>query len=141
MIYYLNKNGRLAIGADKVVSKSSQYKHTIMRNDIYIHFNQPKLWQNEFSIKTPDMHFYADAVFKADNRDYFLEVDHKQKMTANKHKLNSYFRFKNTGLWQLKHSGTFPILLFYTLSETRKSQLQEMNPGLELLVYTTKDLY
>lgn len=139
-IYYLNKVGRETVGAKKAVTRTAQTWHTLMRNDIYIHYHCPEVWANEFLINTPGLKFVADAVFLVEDQHYFLEVDNQQKMNANKDKLNNYFRFKSTELWQNKNNGSFPLILFYTLSATRKSQLQELNPGLDLKVLTKKDL-
>lgn len=139
-VYYLNKVGRNTVGAEKIVTKNAQCQHTLMRNDIYIHFHCPEWWCSEYQIQTPDVSLIADAVFFSQNRYYFLEVDNQQKMTANKDKLFRYNTFKCSGLWQKNNNGSFPILLFYTLSEYRKSQLRELNPGLDLAIMTKKDL-
>jgi Replication-relaxation len=136
-VYYLNAAGRELAGAKKVVTKTSQYTHTLMRTDMYIHFGCPKHWINEYSLPK----LTADAVFMHEGRQYFLEVDHKQKLKANIHKLKEYFRFKETGLWQKKNNGTFPTVLFYTLTSTRKAQLLESDPGLNLQVITKEDLH
>lgn len=143
-IYYLNKAGRARTGATKVINKTVQYKHTLMKNDIYLFFSCKELiWRDEFTINCDvEGSFVADACFIINGQYYFLEVDHKQKMSTNIHKLNRYFRFMKTERWQKNNkSGTFPILLFYTASENRKVQLQEANPGLDLQVITTTDLY
>lgn len=138
-IYYLNKVGRDLVGSKKAVTKSLQFQHTIMRGDMYIHFKQPKRWTNEYEIKA-EPKIVCDAVFETGGYQYFLEVDRMQKMSTNIEKLKSYFRFKLTNKWQLSNSGNFPILLFYTATDSRKAQLQEMNPGLQLQVLTKKDL-
>lgn len=140
-IYYLNKAGRDKVGALKTIAKTSSYKHTLMRNDIYVKYSCPKAWQNEYVLKADGLHFIADSVFMQEGQMYFLEVDNQQKMMENKKKLENYKRFKDTGLWQNKNGGTFPTLVFYTVSQTRKAQLQELNPGLNLLVYTVEDLF
>ena len=140
-IYYLNKAGREAVGASKVITRNAQAKHTLMRNDIYIHFGCPEYWESELPIKTQGLHFIPDAVFVSNSKCYFLEVDNLQKMNANKNKLENYLKFKNTGLYQRQNNGAFPTLLFYTLTESRKAQLQELNPGLDLKVFTKKDLF
>lgn len=140
-VYYLNKAGRERVGAIKAIAKSSQYKHTLMRNDIYTHYGCPELWENEFTIQTEELHFVTDALFMVKDRQYFLEVDNQQKMQENKKKLNNYFLFKNTQRVQDKNNGLFPTLIFYTVTETRKAQLLELNPGLDLIVYTIQDLF
>jgi hypothetical protein len=136
-IYYLNKTGREMVGAEKVVTKTSQYAHTLMRNDVRIHFGMPEQWINEY--KLPKL--TADAVFMHEGQQYFLEVDNKQKLKTNIDKLKEYFRFKETGLWQKKNNGTFPTVLFYTATSTRKAQLLESDPGLNLQIITKEDLH
>jgi hypothetical protein len=139
-IYYLNKAGRDKVGAEKVITRNAQFKHTLMRNDIYIKYGCPEVWRNEFELKTKEFRFVADAIFKVGEAQYFLEVDNQQKMKANKKKLENYLRFKNTASWQ-KYNKSFPTLIFYTVTEVRKAQLQEMNPGLDLVVFTVADLF
>lgn len=141
-IYYLNKTGRLAVGAEKEVTKAGNWTHTLMRNDIYIHYGCPEIWENEFEVKDGLISFFADAVFMAGGQAYFLEVDNQQKMKENKDKLLRYKAFKDGGRWQKSHNGNFPFLLFYTSSEARKAQIREMSPpGLDLKVLTSSDLY
>lgn len=139
-IYYLNKAGRELVGCEKVITKTLQYEHTIMRNDIYIHYGCPKLWQNEYKIPNPEFTIIPDAVFHADGKMYFLEVDREQKLKVNIDKLNKYHRFKEMGLWQRQNRGEFPLVLFYTTKESRKHQLTASNPGIELKIYTKEDL-
>lgn len=139
-VYYLNKAGREMVGSNKVLTKSMNYQHTLMRNDIYIHFGMPTEWRNEYPIRSSKGNFITDAVFRVDGKHYFLEVDRCQKMKVNLQKLQSYFSFQETGLWQRSNNGEFPTLIFYTLTDTRKNQLQEVNPGLDLLTFTKKDL-
>lgn len=111
-----------------------------MRNDIYIHFDKPKLWSNENVIEAQGIKVIPDALFSVKGVQYFLEVDRLQKMNTNLEKLKQYKRFKDTGLWQKRNMGKFPIILFYTTKDSRKYQLQESNPGLDLQILTTKDL-
>jgi hypothetical protein len=139
-VYYLNKKGREFVGCEKVVTKTIQYEHTLMRNDIYIHFGCPKMWQSEYVIPTPDFTIKTDAVFSVKGVQYFLEVDRAQKMTKNLNKLERYKEFKEMELWQKRNGGRFPVVLFYTMKESRKEQFKLKNPGIELLVYTKKDL-
>lgn len=111
-----------------------------MRNDIYAHFESPKLWQNEYVIPTTEFKIVTDAIFSIKGVQYFLEVDRMQKMNHNTEKLNQYKRFKEMELWQKKNGGRFPIVLFYTDKESRKHQLSSLNPGIDLIVYTKEDL-
>jgi hypothetical protein len=140
-VYYLNKKGRDLVGCEKVVTKTLQFQHTLMKNDIYIHFNKPKLWTNEYTIPTPEFRIVTDAVFSVGGTQYFLEVDRVQKMSTNLEKLKQYARFEEMGLWQKRNGGRFPIVIFYTDKESRKFQLMEAQPeGLQLLVLSKKDL-
>lgn len=139
-VYYLNKKGREFVDCEKVVIKTDKYKHILLRNDIYIHFGCPKLWQNEYVIPTNDFKIVTDAIFVVGGVQYFLEVDHMQKMNKNMEKLNRYKTFKDLGLWQKQNEGRFPIVVFYTVKESRKEQFKLKNPGIELLVYTKEDL-
>lgn len=140
MVYYLNKKGRELVGSTKIINKTLQFHHTLMRNDIYIHYNCPKQWRNEYTIVYPPHKIIADAVFRADGKDYFLEVDHLQKMGANKEKINLYKGFKESQLWQNRNNGMFPTLLYYTSSESRRNPLLELGNGLDFVVFTKKDL-
>ncbi|MFL6558599.1 MAG: replication-relaxation family protein [Bacillus sp. (in: firmicutes)] len=140
-IYYLNKAGRELVGCEKTITKTPHFHHTIMRNDVYIHFGCPKIWQNEFKIPNPEFTIIPDAVFNSKGTQYFLEVDHMQKMKKNIEKLNKYKRFKDMNLWQKKNMGRFPVVLFYTEKDSRKAQIIQANPGIELLVYTKEDLH
>jgi hypothetical protein len=141
-IYYLNKEGRELIGSTKVVTKTLQYEHTIMRNDIYVHFQCPKNWMNEYVIPAKEFRIVADSVFQAEKEVYFLEVDNMQKMKQNYEKIDKYKRFKEMGLWQQQNAGHFPTLLFYTTKDNRQNQLREYCKQKELkaLVYTKEDL-
>ena len=138
-VYYLNKAGRERVGSDKVISKANPYVHTLLRNDVYCHY-RPRAWQNEYEIKVDSHHIISDAVFMINGKHYLLEVDNQQKMIENKNKLECYYRFMKSEIWQKGNKGEFPFILFYTLSDYRKSQLQEYNPGIPLTVLTRKDL-
>lgn len=111
-----------------------------MKNDIYIHFGCPKLWEGEYTIPTDEFTIVTDAVFSVKGVQYFLEVDRLQKMSQNTEKLKKYYRFKEMNLWQKRNGGRFPVVLFYTGKEKRKHQLNELNPGLEMQIYTKRDL-
>lgn len=128
------------VGSNKVLNKTMNYQHTLMKNDIYVHYGMPKEWRNEFPIMSSRGNFVTDAVFQAEGKQYFLEVDRFQKMNKNTEKLKKYKGFCDTGVWQRHNNGEFPTLVFYTITESRKHQLQELNPGLELILYTKKDL-
>jgi hypothetical protein len=139
-VYYLNKAGRELVGSQKVITKTPNYLHTVMKNDIYIHFGCPKMWANETPIQTSEFMLVPDSFFSVKGVQYFLEVDRLQKMNTNFTKLNKYKTLHDLGLWQKRNGGRFPIVVFYTTKETRKHQLEEKNPGLQLMTLTKKDL-
>jgi hypothetical protein len=136
-VYYLSKAGRERVGAKEAFTKNSSFRHTLMRNDIMIHYGMPVQWKNEVSYPIGDTTFSPDAGFAANGKQYFLEVDHLQKMNANAHKYKNYMELKQ--LWSV-HQGAFPTLIWYTETELRRNQLSELNPGLSVLIYTKKDL-
>lgn len=138
-IYFLNKAGRERVGSENVITKSTPYHHTLLRNDVYCYY-KPRMWKNEYEIKVRDFHIRSDAVFMIKDKHFLLEVDNEQKMSVNKEKLNEYFRFMNADIWQKSNKGTFPTILFYVLSDYRKAKLLEYNPGIPLTVLTKKDL-
>lgn len=138
-IYFLNKTGRERVGSEKIITKSTPYHHILLRNDIYCHY-KPLMWKNEYEIKIKDFHIISDAVFMLKDKHFLLEVDNEQKMSVNKEKLDNYFRFMESGIWQKSNKGTFPTILFYVLSDYRKARLEECNPGIPLKVLTKKDL-
>jgi hypothetical protein len=111
-----------------------------MRNDIYIHYRCPRKWQNDYPVPTKEFTIVPDAVFEVNGTQYFLEVDRMQKLNVNIEKLNKYKRFRDTNMWQMYNGGKFPVILFYVTKDSRKHQLMEKNPGLELLVLTKEDL-
>jgi hypothetical protein len=137
-IYYLSKAGRELVGCEKVVKKNPNFMHTLMRNDIYVYFNCPKHWRNEFVIPTEEFKIVADAIFRVEKTDYFLEVDYTQKMKRNIEKINQYARFKEMNLWH----GVFPTLVFYTAKDSRQIQLRDYckQKELECKIYTKEDL-
>jgi hypothetical protein len=137
-IYYLNKAGRERVGESEVITKAGNYKHTLMRNDIFIKYGMPQQWRNEYKIPLGDSHIIADTVFGHQNRMYILEVDHMQKMNANQFKYECYKKLKDGGV--RFGNGIFPTIIWYTATESRRNQLKEINPGLDIVVYTKKDL-
>lgn len=139
-IYYLNKTGREKIGSDKIRSKAMNTTHTIMRNDIYIFFNQPKEWVIEPTV-SESYGVHPDVLFKNQNLFYFLEVDNTQKMKVNEEKLKNYLEFKESHQFQ-KRFGSFPKIIFYTTTEYRKAKLFDFFKKYELnaTAYTKEDL-
>lgn len=123
-IYYLNKRGADRIGADRVLSRNQNYRHTLMRNDLYIWLGQPADWKNEQIVEVPGrFKIVVDAFFRDENgRPYFVEIDREQKMFENRRKIETYKRLKEIGALQ-KRFGNFPRLIWVTMSEVRRQKL------------------
>ncbi len=76
-VYYLNKEGRERIGSKKILKLSNQFRHYIMRNDIYIVYECPKTWKQEVKMNVKDIVLIiADALFTDNDRYHIVEVDH-----------------------------------------------------------------
>lgn len=135
-VYYLNKKGAERVGVEPK-DKTMQYKHYVLRNQLYIHFNCPSSWEIEFKINN----IVADAVFKQQDRLCFVEVDNTQKMIANRSKIEQYKKLKEVGILQRKF-GHFPVLIWVTATDVRREKLTKYcnQHGLKNYVYTEKDL-
>jgi hypothetical protein len=125
-VYYLNKKGAEMIGGQVTVTGNSPLQHIVMRNDIYIFYHYPKDWKPEAKTRWKEggkeYSIVSDARFTYHGQMYFLEVDITQKMAENKRKVEKYaylFRFI-----QRQQIGD-PILLWYTVSEVKKKQLEK----------------
>jgi hypothetical protein len=144
-IYYLNAEGRHKIGCEKARKKTIQAKHFTMRNEIYIAFQCPEYWKKEVKIgdsSNKKNTVICDALFKVAGNSYILEVDNEQKMIKNKAKIDKYKAIKATQVFQNDPSfRKFPELLWITLTEYRREELQKMcvKAGLQHCVYTVSD--
>jgi Replication-relaxation len=125
-VYYLNKRGAEMIGGQVTVTGNSPLEHIVMRNDIYIFYHYPRDWKAEAKTRWKEggkeYSVVSDARFTYHEQTYFLEVDIQQKMAENKRKVEKYaylFRFI-----QRQQIGE-PILLWYTVSEVKKKQLEK----------------
>lgn len=124
-VYYLNKKGAEMVGGEATIRRNSPLEHIVMRNDIYIFYHYPRDWKPEAKTRWKEVgkeySIVSDARFTYHGQMYFLEVDNTQKMIENKRKIERYaflFRFI-----QRQQIGE-PVLLFYTLSDVRKKQLE-----------------
>ena len=136
-IYYLNKEGRERVNSQKVLKKTIQARHYIMRNSIYIAFNSPSDWKNEMKLQVPKkVKVIADALFTVDKRYHIVEVDHTQKMTKNKGKMERYRK-----LMELKAFDKEPKFIWITTTELRRKQLLELCEGLDVQVFTAREFY
>ncbi len=123
-VYYLNKQGRELVGTTKEFRKNGQIEHALMRNDIYIFYHYPKTWKSECKTEWKEngkeYRIISDARFTYHDQLYFLEVDLQQQMAKNKQKIELYASLFR--VIQRQQIGE-PILLWYTVSQTRKEKL------------------
>lgn len=140
-VYYLNKSGREMIGSQNVLDKNMHIEHTLMRNQLYIHFGCPEMWSVEKKAFVKDtFYLQSDVLFKTDVW-RFAEIDHMQKMIENEKKIKKYAELKETNAFQNVHKY-FPQLVFLTTTEHRKRRLIQMcrNYNMANLVLTLDDI-
>lgn len=149
-IYWLNSLGRRVIGSKKGEPKFTlQVTHTIMRNDIFIYYNQPDNWEVERHIDVEVMEnkdgimfkkiktIRPDARFTINGQWHFLEVDRTAKMKTNEDKIRLY----NQILPSFTKSFNRPKIIFYTDKESRKEKLLQLGKELDIEVLTKRDIY
>jgi len=124
-VFYLNKCGAELIGGEVTIRANSPLEHIVMRNDIYIFYHYPADWKDEARTRWTEggkeYSIVSDARFTYHDQKYFLEVDIQQKMMENRRKIGKYaylFRF-------LQRRGVEPILIWYTVSNVKKQQLEK----------------
>lgn len=138
-IFYLNKAGRERVGAEKVRAKLADANHYLMRNDAYLFFRATD-WKNEMKFTIPGtVQVIPDAYFMLNMRRYFLEIDNLQSLSKNKEKLEKYRKLKASNLLQ-ERLRYFPPLIWVTLTETRKKQLESWSEGLETKIYLWQEI-
>jgi hypothetical protein len=136
-IYYLNKEGRERVGATKVLKKTAQSRHYIMRNTLYIALGSPATWENEMELAVPGkVSVIADAIYFMNKRMHIIEVDHTQKMIKNRGKIRRYKKLMELGAFDVQ-----PKFIWITTTELRRKQLKELSEGLDIKVYTISDLH
>ncbi|MCA1029207.1 replication-relaxation family protein [Cytobacillus kochii] len=134
-IYYLNAEGRQRVGANKVLKKTNQIIHHLMRNSVYISYGCPTTWKNEVKLIVKDeISIIADAIFKVANTYHIIEVDHLQKMSVNREKIRKYKRLIDLGVFEKP-----PKFIWITTTHYRKKQLMELSEGLQVLIYLQDD--
>lgn len=137
-IYYLNKEGREQVGSNVVRNKITTANHYIMRNDLYIHYNQPSTWKNEIRMLSGQdknkITVVADAHFTIGSKHHIVEIDHMQKMNRNKAKIDKYRR-----LIERNSFKGMPVLIWVTTSSYRQELLTELCDGLDVKVYLSTD--
>ncbi len=136
-IYYLNKEGRERVGATKVLKKTAQARHYIMRNSLFIAYGCPSTWRNEIKLEVPKVvKVIADALFQREKRYHIVEVDHTQKMTKNKGKIERYRKLIESGVFEIP-----PKFVWITTTELRRKQIMSLSKGLDTQVFMAKDFY
>lgn len=138
-VYYLNRIGRQMIGSQKIVRRTLQTKHTLMRNDYYFYMGCPGNWRNEIKVTDGKTTLVTDALFTKNKRHNFLEVDNTQSMAENSAKIKRYKEMFERGLFQ-KEFGYFPTLHIVTVSRSRVRRFTELCEGLPLEVYQIIDI-
>lgn len=137
-IYYLNKAGRDSIGHEIVRVKITTAQHYLMRNDLYIHYNQPSDWKNEIRmISGQDKNkitVVADAHFIIEGKHHIIEIDHLQKMKKNKAKIDKYRRLTERNAFK-----GMPSLIWVTTTNYRRERLLELCEGLDVKVFLSTD--
>lgn len=148
-VIYLNKKGRELIASDKdEIKVSVQTIHSLLRNEVYIYFQCPYDWENEYKltahIEQPN-HFgisfqglslsnkktvISDAVFKRNGYFYLIEVDNTQDMRKNQKKIETYREVLPN------YKEDTPCLCFFTQTEARKKKLEEWLKGIRHKVLT-----
>ena len=136
-VYYLNKEGRERIGCKKVLKRSNQFRHYIMRNDIYIAYNCPETWKQEVKMKVQGIAtIIADALFTENGKYHIVEIDHEQKMSANRLKMEKYKKLIDCHVFEKP-----PKFIWYTCTEHRRHQLQKLCDGLDCNIFTITDFH
>ncbi len=136
-VYYLNKEGRERIGSKKILKRSNQFRHYIMRNDIYIAYECPKAWKQEVKMNVKGIvSIIADALFTDNGRYHIVEVDHEQKMSANRIKMQKYRKLMECNVFEKP-----PKFIWYTTTEYRRKQLQKLCEGLDCNIFTVTDFH
>lgn len=137
-MYYLNAEGRKLVNSKKVMKKTTTAMHYIMRNDLYIALSCPENWRNEQKLmsKKHGITIIADAYYEDNNVIHLVEVDHKQKMAANKLKIEKYKKMIELGV--IPSTTQF---FWITVTEYRRKQLIELMEGMNANIFTISDFH
>lgn len=136
-VYYLNSAGRERVGCKKVRKKTLQARHYIMRNSLYIGYGCPQTWKNEQSFEVPkQVKVICDAYFVEDDQFHIVEVDHMQKMSVNRTKINKYRKLINLGVFDKP-----PVFIWITTTDYRRKQLEHLCIGLDVQIFTVSDFH
>lgn len=138
-VYYLNRAGRQMIGSHKIVRRSMQIRHSLVRTDFYFYMGCPGNWRNEIKVTDGQTTLVTDALFVKEKRYNFLEVDNTQSMAENAAKIRRYRDMFDRGLFQ-KEFGYFPTLHIVTVSRGRIKRFTELCKGMTVKVYYSEDI-
>ena len=136
-IYYLGRDGRDYVGCDKIRRKTSQVRHTIMRNELWLFYKCPSDWKNEVKISDGSTTVIVDGMFSRNGFKHFLEVDNLQTMKENREKIK---RYKELMPILTKQLGYYPTIVWLTTTELRRKQLETACEGLKCQVFTMDDI-
>jgi hypothetical protein len=78
----------------------------------------------------------ADALFKKEKRYHIVEVDHTQKMSKNRTKVERYRKLIEYGVFDKD-----PKFIWITTTEYRRKQLTTFLDGLDYQIFTVKDFH
>lgn len=138
-VYYLNKAGRERVNSKKVLKKTTQARHYLMRNSVYIAYGSPATWKNEMKLGFKEIKnatLVCDAMFSQGKALHIVEVDHTQKMIKNNTKVEKYRKLIEFGLFEKP-----PNFIWITTTELRRKQLLKLCEGLDVQVFTVKDFH
>jgi hypothetical protein len=139
-IYYLSKQGREYIGTDRIVKKTIQTKHFLMRNQYYIFQGQPDYWKNEMKVTDGGkVNVICDALFQKGSKYHFFECDNQQSMKENANKIMKYKQIYDSKAFQ-QNMGYFPTLHFLTDSPYRKEKIMSLLNGLPFQCFTFDEI-
>lgn len=108
-----------------------------LRNALYIAAGCPATWRAEVKLSVPgEVTVVADAIYSIQAGQYnIVEVDHTQKMAANRAKIARYRHLCGLGVFTKP-----PKFTWLTTTEFRRKQLVKLCEGLNARVYTLADL-
>lgn len=138
-VYYLNKVGRQMIGSQKIVKRTLQVRHALMRNDFFFHMRCPINWKHEVKVTDGTTTLVTDVHFTKNRVHQFLEVDNTQSMAENAAKIKRYREMFERGVFQ-RELGYFPTLHLVTVSRSRVKRFVEMCQGMPARVYCIEDI-
>ena len=132
-VYYLSKSGRERVKCDVIRKKTPNIQHYLLRNQLWIYFNNPSSWKNEIKIKAGAITIVCDAMFTKNNTQYFIEIDVSQPMIKNKHKIDKYKKIKEL-------TGAKFTLIWLTEIRSRKQKIRELMRGINGEVFTLDEI-